>query len=80
MRMKVVGVQKVDYVKKNGEPCKGVTLHTVFKDGQVVGECVDQMFVNDNLGIGCVYDIQPGMEIDVEFNRRGYVADVAIAE
>ena len=78
MKVTVVGIQKVDYVKKNGEPCKGVTLHTVFKDGQVTGDAVDTIFVNDNLDIACLYDVAPGMEVDIAYNRRGYVADVSI--
>lgn len=78
MKVTVVGTQRVDYVKKNGEPCKGVTLHTVFKDGQVKGDAVDTIFVNDNLDIACVYDIEPGMEVDIAYNRRGYVAEISI--
>lgn len=76
MKVKVLGTQRVDYMKKTGEPCKGVTLHVAFKDNNVVGEAVDSYFVNDNLGIDCVYGINPGDEVDVEFNRRGYIADV----
>lgn len=78
MKVTVLGVQTVDYIKKSGEPCKGVTLHTVFKDGQVVGDAVETVFINDNLGIACAYDVKPGMEVNLEYNRRGYLADLSI--
>lgn len=80
MLAKVMGVQKVDYTKKSGEPCKGVTLHVAFKDNNVVGECVDSLFVNDNLGIYSVYDLNPGDSVNLEFNRRGYIAGVTLCE
>lgn len=76
MRVKVLGTQRVDYTKKTGEQCRGVTLHVVFKDNNVVGEAVDSYFINDNLGLDCVYGVKPGDEVDIEFNRRGYPADV----
>ena len=81
MKVKVLGVQAVDYVsRKTGNPVKGVTLHSSYKDAQVAGECVSSIFVSDNLGIPCVSDIRPGMTVDVEYNNRGYVADVAICK
>lgn len=79
MKVRVVGVQSVDYVsRKTGNPVKGVTLHAVYKDAQVHGEAVGNIFVSDNLGIACVADIAPGATIDVQYNNRGYVADISI--
>lgn len=80
MKARVLGVQKVDYVKKSGEPCKGTTLHVAFKDNNVVGEAVDSLFINDNLGIYAIDGIKPDTLVDLEFNRRGYVADVVVCE
>lgn len=79
MLVKVLGIQSVDYVsRKTGSPVKGTTLHTCYKDAQVMGECVDSIFISDNLGIPCIREIQPGMTVDVEYNNRGYVANVSI--
>lgn len=79
MKMKVVGMQSVDYVsRKTGNPVKGVTLFTVYKDNDVQGERADNLFVSDNLEIKDIANIKPGTMIDVVYNRRGYVADIAI--
>lgn len=79
MKAKVLGVQSVDYVsKRTNQPVKGVTLHCSFKDAQVSGEAVDGIFVSENLGIGCISEIKPGMMVDVQYNSRGFVVDVSI--
>ena len=52
MKVKVLGIQSVDYVsRKTGNPVKGVTLHSSFKDAQVEGESVSSIFVSDNLNL-----------------------------
>ena len=44
MKVKVLGIQFVDYVsRKTGNPVKGVTLHSCYPDGQVKGEAVDSI-------------------------------------
>lgn len=81
MKVKVLGVTAVDYTsKKTGQPVKGVTLHSSFKDAQTQGEAVDSIFISDNLGLSCVSEIRPGMMVNVEFNNRGYVAGVEICK
>lgn len=81
MKVKVVGIQNVDYTsRKTGKPVKGTTLHVIFKDAEVAGEAVDGIFVSDALEIGSISQIQPGMVVDVEYNRRGFVSDVAIVK
>lgn len=79
MLVKVLGIQSLDYVsRKTGNPVKGVTLHSCYKDAQVVGESVGAIFVSDNLGINCISEIQPGMLVDIEYSPRGYVSNVSI--
>ena len=74
----VLGIQFVDYVsRKTGNPVKGVTLHSCYPDGQVKGEAVDSIFVSDNLGLDFLYQILPGDEVNIEYNNRGYVCNVA---
>lgn len=81
MKVKVLGIQLVDYVShKTGNPVKGVTLHSVFKDAKVEGGSVSSIFISDNLNLRCVADIKPGMMVDVEYNNRGYVCDLAICK
>lgn len=79
MKYEVLGVQALDYTsRKTGNPVKGVTLHVKYKDSQVSGEATGNIFISDNLGIDCVSDVRPGSRIDVEYNNRGYVADLSI--
>lgn len=81
MKVKVLGIQSVDYVsRKTGNPVKGVTLHTTYKDAQVQGDATGNIFVSDNLGIPCVPEIRPGMMVNVEYNNRGYVAGLEICK
>ena len=44
------------------------------------GESVSSIFVSDNLNLKCVAEIRPGMLVDVEYNNRGYVCDLAICK
>lgn len=79
MKMKVLGVQSVDYVsRKTGNPVKGVTLHCAYKDSSVQGDMVEQVFISDSLDIKDIANVRPGVSVDVEYNRRGYVANLAI--
>ena len=80
MKVKVLGIQSVDYVsKRTGNPVKGVTLHSAFKDPQGRGEAVDGIFISDNLGLA-LSDIKPGDFVDVETNFRGYVTNVTVCK
>lgn len=80
MEGRVLGIQQLNYVsKKTGNPVVGVTLHCAFKDPEVTGECIERVFVSDNLNLRHVLDsIWPGDTIDVTYNRRGYVAGVSL--
>lgn len=81
MKFKVLGIQSVDYVsRRTGNPVKGVTLHSCFKDAQTQGEAVSAIFVSDNLGISCLPEIRPGMTVNVEYNNRGFVAGLEICK
>ena len=81
MRVRVLGVQSVDYVsRKTGNPVKGVTLHTAFKDAQVQGEAVSNIFVSDNLQIQCISEVKPASLVNIEYNNRGDVQDVSLCK
>lgn len=79
MKAKIMGIQTVDYVsRKTGNPVKGITLHCSFKDPQVEGDAVDGIFVSDNLKLPCISELRVGQTVDVIYNNRGYVCDLAI--
>lgn len=81
MKVKILGIQTVDYVsKKTGNPVKGITLHSVHKDAQVTGEAVSNIFVSDSLDIPVVSELRVGQLVDVEYNNRGYVCDLSICK
>lgn len=81
MKVKVLGIQWLDYPsRKTGEQVRGTALHSVFNDAQVTGQAVSNIFVSDRLGIPCISEIKPGMEVDIQYNNRGYVCDVSICK
>lgn len=81
MKVKVLGIQPVDYVsKKTGQPVVGVSYHVSYSDAQVGGMAVDKIYVSDNLDISCRKDIKVGSTIDVIYNNRGYVCDIELVK
>lgn len=81
MKVRILGISKVDYVsQRTGEPVKGVSLHSAFKDQNVEGEAVDNIFVSDRLGIVGISSIKPGDTVDVEYGRRGSVTNVTLCK
>lgn len=79
MKMTVLGIQAVDYVsKKSGRPVKGLTLHCSHCDQAVEGLMVESVYISDNLD--CyreICSVRPKDVIDVQYNNRGYVAEVS---
>lgn len=81
MKVEVLGVQNLDYVsRRSGEQVKGVMLHSCFNDSAVEGRAVESIFISDKLDLDVVYDIKPGMIVEVEYNRRGNVSNVEICD
>lgn len=86
MKATIKGLQHVEYTsKKTGNPVNGVTFHVERKDGDVVGGCCEQIFVGydrlDNLGINLPpekYKDSLGYMLEVEYNQRGFVVDIAL--
>lgn len=77
MKAKVLGLQTLDYIsRKTGQPVKGVTMHCSYYDQQVRGQAVSSIFVSDNLQLDCVYNLEVGDEVDIEYSNRGYVCNV----
>lgn len=81
MKVKIVGIQKLDYPsRKTGEQVVGTTLHVEFPDSQVDGLAVDSFFISDRLNCPDISRAMIGDMVDIEFNRRGYVQGVSLVE
>lgn len=80
MKLKVLGTELIDYTsKKTGKPVKGISLHCAFKQQGVDGQAVESVFISDALDCYPVMcGVAPGSMVDVEYNRRGYVADASV--
>lgn len=77
MKCTVLGIQNVNYTsKRTGQPVSGVSLHCSFPDMNTKGEAVEKFFISDNLHID-LRDIVPGDSVEIAFNYRGGVCDVA---
>lgn len=77
MKYKVLGIKRISYTsKKTNLPVKGVELHTAYKDGEVYGTAVCPIFISENLGSEVVNSINPGDHVSIEYNQRGYVANI----
>ena len=80
MKVTVLGLRRVDFVDdRSGREFAGTTLFTSFKDPSVTGEMVERFYIGDNLGLN-FSSVQPGSQLDLEFNRRGKVVDFSFAE
>ena len=70
MKVKIIGVQKVDFVDKNGESVKGVKLHyscspTVRQSSSFRGDRVDTLFVRYGTSI---YDIADSLKVNSTYD------------
>lgn len=78
MKVKILGIQSVNYTShRTGNPVKGVTLHSMFKDSQVTGDAVSSIFVSDALQIPVVGELKVGQTVDIEYNNRGFVCGLS---
>ena len=70
MKVKIIGVQKVDFVDKNGEIVKGVKLHyscppTIRQSSSFRGDRVDTLFVRYGTSI---YDIADPLKVNSTYD------------
>lgn len=71
--MKILGIQKVDYVNKNGVHVTGTTLHvgTPFDTDKGVGMNVSTLYVSAKTGID-VSKLALGMDIEAYCDSSPY--------
>ena len=82
MRVKILGIQKVDYVsKKSGRQVTGTTLHGVVKDGRpqegLTGERVESIFVSTSTPLP---KLAVDDEVNIFYNRYGSVDEVQLVK
>ena len=70
MKVKIIGVQKIDFVDKNGESVKGVKLHyscspTIRQSSSFRGDRVDTLFVRCGIPI---YDIADSVKVNSTYD------------
>lgn len=78
MKVKLVGLQPLDFESKNGGNVKGINLHCVFIDENVYGSKADTKFMSDiilkNLGL-TLDDLLPyiNSDVDLDLNFNGKI-------
>ncbi len=81
MKVRLVGLQPLDFESKDGGQIKGIKLHVSFQDENVMGYACDTKFLTaqscKNLGI-TVDDLEPmiGQVVDIETNLKGRVTGI----
>ena len=87
MKTTIKGIEKVDYFsKKNNRQVDGVRFHVEYKDPNVVGACVEAIFIGsqalENMGVVIPDDKYKeviGRTLEIEYNKRGYPQHVLIS-
>lgn len=77
--MKLIGIQRIDYVNKNGFHVLGYKLHMSVPAtrNDCIGEITDTEFVSDPVFATCS-DLAIGDEISVSYNKYGKVSAVSV--
>lgn len=77
--MKLIGIQRVDYINKNGYNVVGYKLHTSTpaKSNNCIGELTEAVFVADPVFATCDH-LAVGDEISITYNKYGRVSAVSI--
>lgn len=77
--MKLIGIQRVDYINKNGYHVLGYKLHTstpaIWND--CIGELTEAVFVSDPVFADCDH-LAVGDEISIAYNKFGKVTAVSV--
>ena len=48
MKVKVLGIQKIDYTNKSGRHITGINLHVMYNDIKTDGYSVDKFYISSN--------------------------------
>ncbi len=77
MNMKLLGIQIVDFINKQGEHITGCNLFVCHKDDKVDGLCTAKFFVNGNILLP--KDMAINDTINVSFNHKGKILGITKA-
>ena len=69
MKVKVIGIKKVDYINKSGRHVEGEEIHCCFEAQNVQGLCVDKFYFN--IGFPNLDKVKTGKEFNIYFNQFG---------
>ena len=77
--MKLIGIQRIDYMNKNGYHVLGYKLHTSIpaKTNDCIGEITEAIFVSDQVFATCD-QLAVGDEISAVYNKYGKVIGVSV--
>lgn len=79
MKVKVIGIQKIDYVsKKTNRHVVGINLHVCYSDTRTEGYSVDKFYLPADFPN--VQKVKVNHEIEVYFNQFGKVDFLASCE
>ena len=76
MKVKIIGIQKIDYTNKQGRHISGVNLHSAYEDTKVTGLAVDKFYLPDDFPN--VEKLQVNDTVSVYFNQYGKVDFLAL--
>ena len=78
MKMKLYGVQKLDFTTKEGNRISGTNLFVAYSDPNVQGVKTDKVFINTSISLPNA--LKAGMEIEIMFDMKGKPISVSIVE
>lgn len=78
MKIKVVGIQKIDYTNKAGRHVSGVNLHAMYADKRTDGYAVDKFYLASDFPN--LDQVKVNTEVDVYFNQYGKVDFLVVSK
>lgn len=79
--MKLIGIQRIDYMNKNGYHVLGYKLHGSIPalSDDAIGEITDAVFVSEQVYATCDH-LAVGDEISVAYNKYGKVTGITVID
>lgn len=78
MRVKIVGISKIDYTNKAGRHVNGVNLHGLFENNKTVGFATDKFYLSADFPN--LDKVKINSNVDIYFNQYGKVDFLAVVE
>ena len=78
MEARILGIQVVDFINKEGEHIAGTKLHYASKEDNVNGMGVDTVFVHKNGNIELPDGIAPNVSALIHFNKKGKLTGLQV--